>query len=144
MSIGSVIDLRAASRVVALGVAFPWSLLGAVCAWGGDSMPSSEMEVALDSSNRDCRLLRSSMMRLTVSSSSPRSRKLLSEIGSARFDWNGLLVKFERLELLAFFFFIGAGLLEDCRKDEVRSGIESIIGLGLGDACADWVRLGDA
>ena len=81
---------------------------------------------------RVCRFFRSSMMRLTVSSFSPRSRKLLSEMVSVRFDLNGLLLRAARFELLIFFF-IGAGLLEDWRNEDVRKGMESAMGLGRGE-----------
>jgi hypothetical protein len=77
---------------------------------GGASTPFSDAEP--DSSSRVSRFFLSSIMRLTVSSSSPRSRKLVSEMVSVRFDTKGLLVTICFLTLLSFFFFIGAGLLE--------------------------------
>lgn len=78
---------------------------------GTPTSPSKDAE--LDSSSRVCRFFRNSIIRFTVSSSSPRSRKLVSEIASVLFDTNGLLVIICFLMFLSFFFFIGAGLLED-------------------------------
>jgi hypothetical protein len=67
----------------------------------------------------------------------------LSDIVSVRFDLKGLLVRAVRFELLIFFF-IGAGLLEDWRNEDVRRGMESAIGLGRGDAWGDMAIPADA
>jgi hypothetical protein len=56
----------------------------------------------------------------------------VSEMVSVRFDLKGLLVRADRFELLIFFF-IGAGLLEDWRNEDVRKGMESAMGLGRGE-----------
>jgi hypothetical protein len=126
---GSVIDLLGqglpAARVLA-----PVSTVMLVLSEGISSCPGSDAE--LDSKSRVCRFFRSSIMRFTVSSFSPRSRKLLSEMASVRFDLKGLLLRAFRFELLDFFF-MGAGLLEDWRNEDVRKGMESAMGLGRGE-----------
>jgi hypothetical protein len=127
---GSVIDLLG-QGLPADRALVPVSTLLLVLSGGISSCPGSDAE--LDSMSRVCRFFRNSMMRFTVSSFSPRSRKLLSEMVSVRLDLKGLLVRFARFELLVFFF-IGAGLLEDWRNEDVRSGIESAMGLGRGEA----------
>jgi len=129
-TVGSVIDLLGPGLLTARVVA-PFSTNLLVLSGGISSCPGSDAE--LDSMSLVCLFFRSSMMRFTVSSFSPRSRKLLSEMASVRFDLNGLLVRFARFELLVFFF-MGAGLLEDWRSEDVRNGMESAMGLGRGEA----------
>jgi hypothetical protein len=53
-------------------------------------------------------------------------------MASVRFDLKGLLLRAFRFELLDFFF-MGAGLLEDWRNEDVRKGMESAMGLGRGE-----------
>lgn len=102
-----------------------------VLSGGIASCPGSDAE--LDSMRRVCRFFRNSIIRFTVSSFSPRSRKLLSEMVSVRFDLKGLLLRAARFEPFVFFF-VGGGLLEDWRNEDVRKGMESAMGLGLGEA----------
>jgi hypothetical protein len=124
----SVIDLRVPGLPIARVLApVPITL---VLSRGISTCPGSDAE--LDSKSRVCRFFRNSIMRFTVSSFSPRSRKLVSEMVSVRFDLKGLLVRAARFELLIFFF-IGAGLLEDWRNEDVRKGMESAMGLGRGE-----------
>jgi hypothetical protein len=124
----SVIDLRVPGLPIARVLApVPITL---VLSRGISTCPGSDAE--LDSKSRVSRFFRNSIMRFTVSSFSPRSRKLVSEMVSVRFDLKGLLVRADRFELLIFFF-IGAGLLEDWRNEDVRKGMESAMGLGRGE-----------